>query len=64
MHAAEVYGTAFSRGLHPESRLTVSEWADKYRLLSQRASAEPGVGERRDSVSTGDYGRALVLFAI
>src|SRR4051812_16970529 len=42
MHAAEVYGTAFSQGLRPESRLTVSEWADKYRLLSQRASAEAG----------------------
>jgi phage terminase large subunit GpA-like protein len=42
MHAAEVYGTAFSQGLRPESKLTVSEWADKYRLLSQRASAEAG----------------------
>ena len=42
MHAAEVYGTAFSQGLRPESRLTVSEWADQYRLLSQRASAEAG----------------------
>jgi phage terminase large subunit GpA-like protein len=26
----------------PRSRLTVSEWADKYRVLSPRASAEPG----------------------
>jgi phage terminase large subunit GpA-like protein len=42
MHAAEVYGTGFSQGLRPESQLTVSEWADKYRLLSQRASAEAG----------------------
>src|SRR3954462_4058269 len=42
MHAAQVYGTAFSQGLRPESRFTVSEWADTYRLLSQRASAEPG----------------------
>jgi phage terminase large subunit GpA-like protein len=42
MHAAEVYGTAFSQGLRPESKLTVSEWADQYRLLSQRASAEAG----------------------
>jgi phage terminase large subunit GpA-like protein len=42
MDAAAIYGTAFSQGLRPESRLTVSEWADKYRLLSQRASAEAG----------------------
>jgi hypothetical protein len=42
MNAAEVYGTAFSQGLRPESKLTVSEWADRYRLLSQRASAEAG----------------------
>src|SRR5947207_4398298 len=42
MEAAQVYGTAFSQGLRPESKLTVSEWADKYRLLSQRASAEAG----------------------
>ena len=27
----------------PEQILTVSEWADKYRILSQKASAEPGV---------------------
>ena len=42
MRAAEVYGTAFGQGLRPESKLTVSAWADKYRLLSQRASAEAG----------------------
>jgi phage terminase large subunit GpA-like protein len=39
---AEVYRKAFVQGLRPESRLTVSEWADSYRMLSQRASAEPG----------------------
>jgi hypothetical protein len=42
MRAAEVYGTAFGQGLRPESKLTVSAWADQYRLLSQRASAEAG----------------------
>ena len=30
-------------GANPEQVLTVSEWADKYRVLSQKASAEPGV---------------------
>lgn len=28
--------------LKPDSRLTVSEWANKYRVLSQTASSEPG----------------------
>lgn len=28
--------------MKPDPLLTVSEWADKYRMLSQRASAEPG----------------------
>jgi phage terminase large subunit GpA-like protein len=27
---------------HPDPLLTVSEWADRYRVLSQRASSEPG----------------------
>ncbi|MGP1397159.1 MAG: phage terminase large subunit family protein [Inquilinaceae bacterium] len=30
------------RGLRPEPALTVSAWADRHRVLSQRASAEPG----------------------
>lgn len=29
-------------GMRPEPDLTVSEWADKHRKLSSRASAEPG----------------------
>ena len=29
-------------GLRPEQNITVSEWADKYRVLSNVASAEPG----------------------
>jgi phage terminase large subunit GpA-like protein len=32
----------FLEGLRPEQPLTVSEWADKYRRLSSKASAEPG----------------------
>ena len=32
----------FLEGLRPEEQLTVSEWADKYRKLSSKASAEPG----------------------
>lgn len=32
----------FLDGLRPEPRLTVSEWADKHRHLSSKASASPG----------------------
>jgi phage terminase large subunit GpA-like protein len=34
--------TAFADGIRPDPPLTVSEWADKHRVLSQEASAEPG----------------------
>ena len=34
--------SGFLDGLRPEQSLTVSEWADKYRKLSSKASAEPG----------------------
>src|SRR5574344_839156 len=29
-------------GVKPDELLTVSDWADKYRLLSQKSAAEPG----------------------
>ncbi len=38
----EIYGAALAAGLRPDPLLTISEWADTYRTLSQRASAEPG----------------------
>ena len=34
----------FLEGLRPELPLTVSEWADRYRKLSSKASAEPEIG--------------------
>lgn len=37
-----VWRAAFMDGLRPERPLTVSEWADKHRRLSSKASAEPG----------------------
>lgn len=37
-----LYQDSFLEGLTPDPLLTVSEWADAYRYLSQRASAEPG----------------------
>jgi phage terminase large subunit GpA-like protein len=33
---------AWREGLRPEPRLTVSEWAERYRMLSTKESAEPG----------------------
>jgi Phage terminase large subunit (GpA) len=33
---------AWCDGLKPDPLLTVSEWADRYRVLSQGASSEPG----------------------
>jgi phage terminase large subunit GpA-like protein len=40
--AFEIYNAAFSDGLRPDPLLTVSQWADQFRMLSQTASAEPG----------------------
>lgn len=36
------WSNGFMDGLRPEAELTVSEWADSYRMLSSKASAEPG----------------------
>jgi phage terminase large subunit GpA-like protein len=36
------YSEAFSKGLTPDRELTVSEWADEYRMLPSKGSAEPG----------------------
>jgi hypothetical protein len=33
---------AWRDGIKPDPLLTVSQWADRYRVLSQRASSEPG----------------------
>jgi phage terminase large subunit GpA-like protein len=42
LDGAATYREAFAAGLRPEPMLTVSEWADEHRLLSSKASAEPG----------------------
>lgn len=34
--------SAFASGLRPDARLSVSEWADAFRVLSSTGSAEPG----------------------
>jgi hypothetical protein len=38
---AEALLRAWGGGLKPDQLLTVSEWADRYRMLSSRAAAEP-----------------------
>ena len=40
--AEEIYARAAARGARPDPVLSIAEWADTYRTLSQRASAEPG----------------------
>ena len=42
LEASTVYREAFLSGLRPEPQLTVSKWADEHRMLSSKASAEPG----------------------
>ena len=39
----EIYLRAVAAGLAPDPPLTVSEWADKYRMLSSRSSSEPNL---------------------
>ena len=39
---AEAIERAWREGLTPDPLLTVSEWADRHRVLASRASAEPG----------------------
>ena len=40
--AEQIYFGSAAAGIRPDPLLTISQWADKYRKLSQRASAEPG----------------------
>jgi phage terminase large subunit GpA-like protein len=42
LSANEVVGAAARSGARPDPLLTISQWSDQYRMLSQRASSEPG----------------------
>jgi len=67
------WADGFMDGLRLEAQLTVSEWADGYRLLSSKASAEPGpwrtsrtpyLQEPMDCLSTGStVQRVVMMFA-
>jgi phage terminase large subunit GpA-like protein len=61
---------AWSQGIRPDPDLTVSEWADRHRWLSSRASAEPGryrtvrtpyMREIMDALSPGSPLQRVVL---
>lgn len=39
---AKVFWDAFAAGIRPDPPMTVNEWADTFRMLSQKSSAEPG----------------------
>ena len=56
--------------MRPDADLTVSQWADRHRMLSGRASAEPGryrtartpyMGEIMDRLSPGDATQRIVF---
>src|SRR5262245_39621922 len=53
---ADELGQAWRDGLRPDPALTVSEWADRHRVLSPRASAEPG----RYRTDRTPYMRAII----
>lgn len=40
--ATTAYGRGILDGLRPTAKLTPTQWADRYRMLSTKASAEPG----------------------
>ena len=61
---------SWGAGMTPDPDLTVSEWADKHRMLSGRASAEPGryrtlrtpyMREIMDRLSPGDPTQRIVF---
>ncbi len=69
---ALVYREAFRGGLTPDPDHTVSTWADAHRMLSQKASAEPGhwrtertpyLREIMDQLSPSSPAQRVVLMA-
>ena len=53
---AEIYAQAFGRGWLPEPRLTVTEWADRHRIIGTRAGHAP----LRWDTSTTPYLREIM----
>lgn len=42
LSGSEVYSTAFREGMLPDPDLTVAQWSNTHRVLSQKGAAEPG----------------------
>lgn len=72
-NGATVYRKAFLDGLRPDADLTVSQWADQYRMLSSKASAEAGpwrtertpyLREIMDSMSANSTVQKLYLWLV
>lgn len=70
INGASALSTAFTLGLSPPPRLTVTEWADQYRRLPTKGSGEPGrwrtsrvpyMGEIMDCLSAQHPARRVVL---
>lgn len=68
--AFDLVGEAFRDGIRPPRQLSVSEWADRYRILSGKASDEQGpyrtsrtpyMREPMDSLSVGSRLRLVVF---
>lgn len=69
---ALLYRKSFFEGLTPDPDRTVSEWSDEFRMLSQKASAEPGrwrtdrtpyLGEIMDELSPSSPTQEVIFMA-
>ena len=70
MITQKVYSKAILKGLLPLDNLTVSEWADKYRVLTTKNAAEPGpyrtdrtpfLKEIMDDLSNDSFVKKVIL---
>ena len=72
LDGAQVYGAAFAAAITPPQRMSVAEWADRYRVLSGQSSSEPGpwrtdrtpyLREIMDTLSTDSEVEEVVLWS-
>jgi phage terminase large subunit GpA-like protein len=68
----QIYGAAFATAITPPERMSVSTWADRYRVLSGKAASEPGpwrtdrtpyLREIMDALSTDSEVEEVVLWS-
>ena len=56
------YFDGFFAGLKPDTRLTVSEWADEHRILPMKSAKEAGRWRTaKNSLPPRDYGRHVTV---